>query len=424
MMSSTDTATVTQDLVEREAAALLPTYGRKPVAFVSGHGPWLVDADGNEHLDFLCGLAVTSLGHAHPEVAEAVAEQARTLLHTSNLYYTRPQVELAERLKDTLGWPDAKAFLCNSGAEANEAALKLARRHGKRQDPSKIGVVAVEGSFHGRTLATLLATGSPAKHAPFEPLGDWVTHVGFDDAAALEAAVDADTCAVLVEVVQGEGGVKPVSTAFLETARRVCDEVDALLIVDEVQTGIGRLGAWYGWQTIGDGGAAATPDVITVAKALGNGLPIGAMIARGRAADAFGPGDHGSTFGGGPVACAAALAVLRVIERDGLVEAAGAMGDRLAAALRDLVSTHDLAGGVRGRGLLQALLLTAPVASEVAAAALEEHLVVNDVAADVIRLAPPLIIDDAAVTEMSARLGRALERVSTAIRNTQEERDR
>jgi acetylornithine/N-succinyldiaminopimelate aminotransferase len=410
-------------IAEREAAALLPTYRRKPVEFVSGHGPWLVDADGHEHLDFLSGLAVTSLGHAHPEVAGAIATQARTLLHTSNLFYTRPQVELAERLKETLGWPDGKAFLCNSGAEANEAALKLARRHGKRQHDGKVRVVAVEGSFHGRTLATLLATGNPAKHAPFEPLGDWVTHVPFDDAAALEAAVDADTCAVLVEVVQGEGGVKPVSRAFLEAARRACDDVDALLVVDEVQTGIGRLGAWYGWQTTGGPDAGPiVPDVITVAKALGNGLPIGAVVARGEATAAFGPGDHATTFGGGPVVCAAALAVLDVMERDGLVEAAATLGRRLSAELQGLVTAHPLALGFRGRGLLQALLLAEPVAAEVAEAALSERLVVNDVAPDAIRLAPPLIIDDAAVGEMSARLGRALQRVHARASTLREER--
>jgi acetylornithine/N-succinyldiaminopimelate aminotransferase len=417
--------TTTQTFLEREAAAFLPTYKRKPVEFVSGHGAWLVDASGREHLDFLSGLAVTSLGHAHPDVTAAIAEQAATLLHTSNLYHTRPQVELVERLKDTLTWPDAKAFLCNSGAEANEAALKLARRHGKRQHPDKVHVVAVEGSFHGRTLATLLATGSAAKHEPFEPLGEWVTHVPLDDDAALESAVDARTCAVLVEVVQGEGGVRPASRSFLETARRVCDAVGALLIVDEVQTGIGRLGAWYGWQTTGSATESPiVPDVVTLAKALGNGLPIGAMLARGDAASAFGPGDHGSTFGGGPVQCAAAVAVLDAVERDRLVARAADLGAVLTSALEALVAAHSLAIGVRGRGLLQALVLSEPLAGEVTAAALDELLVVNDVAPDVIRLAPPLIIDEAAVSEMSARLGRALARVAPAAPTVQEGPDR
>jgi acetylornithine/N-succinyldiaminopimelate aminotransferase len=426
------------DLFARERAALMPTYARRPVVFVSGHGPWLVDADGREHLDFLTGLAVAGLGHAHPEVADAIAAQARTLMHTSNLFLTRPQVELAERLKATLGWDDALAFLCNSGAEANEGALKLARRHGKAQREDKVGVVAVSGGFHGRTLAALLATGNPAKHAPFQPLGDWVTHVPLNDVAALDEAVGDTTCAVLLEVVQGEGGVHVADRAFLETARAACDRVGALLIVDEVQTGMGRLGAWYGWQTTGRGGhagapvserserrdggletAPVVPDVVCLAKALANGLPIGAIVARGAAARAFGPGDHGSTFGGGPVTAAAAIAVLDIMERDGVVENARRMGERLTAVLTELGEVHDVVAGVRGRGLLQALVLREPVAGDITGAALEEGLVVNDVAPDAIRLAPPLIIGEAELGELSARLGRAM--VTAGSRRTAQE---
>ncbi|MDQ3973682.1 MAG: aminotransferase class III-fold pyridoxal phosphate-dependent enzyme, partial [Actinomycetota bacterium] len=287
--------TVTADLAARERAAVLPTYARRPVAFVEGRGTRLVDAEGRRYLDFLSGLSVTALGHAHPAVAEAVADQTRRLVHVSNLFYTVSQVELAERLQATLGWPDGKAFLCNSGAEANEAALKLARRHGKLQRADKVNVVALAGGFHGRTLGALLATGHPAKHAPFQPLGQWVAHVAHDDAAALDVAVDERTCAVLVEVVQGEAGVRPVPEAVLRAARDACDREGALLIVDEVQTGLGRLGAWYGWQQ-----SAVAPDVVSLAKALANGLPIGAIVARGAAATAFGPGDHATTFGGGP----------------------------------------------------------------------------------------------------------------------------
>ncbi|CAN5301004.1 acetylornithine transaminase [soil metagenome] len=402
---------------EREAAALLPTYRRRPVEFVRGAGCWLVDADGRRYLDFLSGLSVTSLGHAHPAVTEAVARQAATLVHTCNLFYTRPQIELAERLQDTLGWPDAKAFFGNSGAEAVEGALKLARRHGKRQDPAKVEVVALEGGFHGRTLAALRATGSPAKHAPFEPLGKWITHVPHDDPEALEAVVGERTCAVLVEVIQGEGGVRPVPDALLAAARRACDRVGALLIADEVQTGIGRLGAWYGWQTTGADGesadaAAMAPDVVCLAKALANGLPIGAFVARGEAAEAFGPGDHGSTFGGGPVQCAAALAVMDVIDREGLCDRAAALGGELEGCLDRLTDAHALAVGHRGRGLLQALVLAEPVADHVVAAALEAGLVVNDVASDALRLAPPLVIDDAALQEMTERLDTALAAVS------------
>lgn len=402
--------TATGPLAEREAAALLPTYARAPVEFVSGEGPWLVDADGRRYLDFLSGLAVTSLGHAHPAVADAVDAQMRTLVHTSNLYYTAPQVGLAERLQIRLGWPDGRAFLCNSGAEANEAAVKLARRHGLAQRPGKTRVVALEGGFHGRLLAALLLTGNPAKHAPFQPLGDWVTHVPYDDPDALAAAIDEDTCAVWVEVVQGEGGVRPVPDAVLRAARDGCDRVGALLVADEVQTGIGRLGAWFGWQTSGGAavGSVIGPDVVCLAKALANGLPIGAIVAHGAAAEAFGPGDHATTFGGGPVIAAAANAVLDTMASEGLVERAAATGLALEARLDQLVAAVPGAVGHRGRGLLQALVLDAPVAAAVATAALGQGLVVNAVAPDAVRLAPPLTIGAAELDEMTARLAPAL----------------
>ncbi|MPZ86981.1 MAG: acetylornithine transaminase [Nitriliruptorales bacterium] len=405
------------EIAQREAASLLPTYSRQQVEFVTGEGPWLVDAQGRRYLDFLSGLSVTALGHAHPEVAEAVATQARRLVHVSNLYYTAGQVELAERLKDLLGWPDGRAFFANSGAEANEAAIKLARRHGLAQRDGKVNVVSLEGSFHGRLLGPLLLTGNPAKHVPFQPLGEWVTHVPFDDPAALEAAVDEDTCAVWVEVVQGEGGVRPVPEAVLRAARAACDRVGALLVADEVQTGIGRLGAWFGWQTTGSRGAqdALEPDVVCLAKGLAGGLPIGAILAHGEAARAFRPGDHATTFGGGPVICAAALAVLGIIERDGLVDAAAKWGAALAESLDELIATHDLAAGRRGLGLLQALVLAEPLAAEVTAAALAEGLVVNNVVPDAVRLAPPLTIGRAEVDEAITRLSRALAHVANTI---------
>jgi acetylornithine/N-succinyldiaminopimelate aminotransferase len=395
----------TTDLQAREARRLLPTYRRQPVAFVRGAGTRLYDAEGREYLDFLSGLSVTSLGHAHPAVTAAVADQAATLVHTSNLFFTEPQVRLAERLAETLGWDDGRAFFCNSGAEANEAAIKLARRHGKAQHPDKVQVVALHGSFHGRTLAALLATGNAAKHEPFQPLGDWVTHVPHDDPDALAAAVDERTCAVLVEIVQGEGGVRPVPTEVLVAAREACDRAGALLIVDEVQTGIGRLGSWYGWQGIP---GPVVPDVVSLAKALANGLPVGAIVARGAAARAFGPGDHASTFGGGPVVAAAALAVLDTIESEGLVDHAAKMGERITEALGSLVERHEVAAGVRGRGVLQALTLHRAVAGEVAGAALRQGLIVNDVAPDAIRLAPPLLVDEADVDRMAATLDEVL----------------
>ncbi len=397
-------------LAEREAAAMLPVYARQPVTFVRGDGSWLIDDEGRRYLDALSGLAVTSLGHGHPSVTEAVAEQARTLVHTSNLFFTKPQVALAERLRETLGWPDGKTFLCNSGAEANEAALKLARRHGKRQRADKVRVVALEGGFHGRLLGALALTGDPTKHMPFEPLGDWVTHVPYDDPAVLAGAVDDRTCAVWLEVVQGEGGVRPVPDEVLVAARAAAERHGALVVVDEVQTGLGRLGAWYGWQTVGarDVDGQFVPDVVCLAKALGNGLPVGAIVARGAAADAFGRGDHASTFGGGPVACAAALAVLATIERDGLVERAAKLGASLERGLRELAERCDLALSVRGRGLLLALTLAAPVARDVVAAALRRGLVVNAVTPDAVRLAPPLTLTDGEADEVVSRLEAAL----------------
>lgn len=408
------------DLAAREANALLPTYGRNPLAVVSGHGPWLVDGDGAEHLDFLSGLAVTSLGHAHPEVADAVADQARRLVHTSNLFYTEPQIALAERLQRTLGWPDGKAFLCNSGAEANEAALKLARRWGKARDDHKVRVVALSGGFHGRTLATLAATGNPAKHVPFEPLGEWVTHVDFDDPAGLTAAIDDDVCAVWLEVVQGEAGVRPLRADVLEAARAACDRHDALLVLDEVQTGLGRLGSWYGFQEpVAEQPVAAgdpspvrvAPDVVCLAKALANGLPIGAMVARGEATGAFGPGDHATTFGGGPVVCAAANTVIDVIERDRLVVNARDRGARLRNGLDALAAERDDVVAARGQGLLQALVLADERAGDVVAAARGRNLIVNAVAPDAVRLAPPLTIDDDLVDLAVQRLRTALDDV-------------
>lgn len=404
----------TPQLQSRDAAALMHTYGTRPVAFDRGQGAWLTDVEGRRYLDALSGLAVTALGHAHPAVAEAVSAQAARLVHTSNLYLTEPQIVLAERLQTTFGWPDARSFLCNSGAEANEAAIKLARRHGKLRHPDKVGVVALTGGFHGRTLGALLATGNPAKHRPFAPLGDWVTHVAHDDPDALDAAVDDRTSAVLVEVVQGEGGVRAVPTAVLVAARAACDRVDALLIVDEVQTGVGRLGSWYGWQTALDGQPMA-PDVVCLAKALANGLPIGAIVARGEAAKAFGPGDHATTFGGGPVVAAAAVAVLDTIAREGLVERASVLGTALRGMIEELATRHDVVTGGRGRGLLQAVTLAAPVAADVTAAALDAGLIVNAVAPDAVRLAPPLILSDDELAQVIERLDAAVSAVTVRV---------
>ena len=388
-MTTTTTSGSLAEAQARDAAHVLPTYGRKPLAFARGEGSALFDHDGRPYLDFLCGLAVTNLGHSHPAVAAAVAEQARTLVHTSNLYLTDPMLELAERLAAITGWDDARTFFAQCGATANEAALKLARRHGKAQHPDKIRVVTLSRSFHGRTFATLEATGQPEKHGPFEPLLGYVDTVPHDDPEALAAAVGEDTCAVLLEIVQGEGGVRPVPDDVLVAAREACDRHGALLVADEVQTGMGRTGAWFAFQD-----SPVAPDVVTVAKALANGLPIGACIAHGEAARAFAPGDHATTFGGNPVTCAAANAVIATMEREQLPARAREVGARLTAALEAAVGTVPYVSGVRGRGLLLGVELDEPVAGAVEDACRERFLLVNAVAPDVLRLAPPLNVRD------------------------------
>jgi acetylornithine/N-succinyldiaminopimelate aminotransferase len=375
------------DLSSRAAEHLMSTYPPPKAAFVRGKGTALFDGDGNVWLDFLCGLAVTSIGHSHPAVTEAVARQAGTLVHTSNLFVTEPAVDLAAKLARLTGWDDARVFFAQCGATANEAAIKLARKHGKQQHPDKVRVVTLEGSFHGRTLATLEATGQPEKHVPFEPLAGFVDLVPHDDADALRAAVTDDTCAVLLEVVQGEGGVRPLAPEVLLAAREACDARGALLIVDEVQTGIGRTGPWFAFQD-----TPIVPDVITLAKALANGLPIGACIARGEAGKLFEPGDHATTFGGNPVTCAAANAVIDTIEAEGLLQSARTRGRRLREGLDRLTTTVPLAVGVRGKGLLLGLELGAPVAGAVEAACRDRFLIVNAVGSDVVRLAPPLTV--------------------------------
>lgn len=394
-------------LRERHDQRVMHSYGPPKAAFVRGKGTRLFDGEGEVWLDFLCGLAVTSLGHAHPAVTEAVAAQAAQLVHTSNLYLTEPAIGLAERLARITGWSDARVFFAQCGATANEAALKLARRHGKAQHPDKVRVVTLLGSFHGRTFATLEATGQPGKHDAFAPLMGTVDTVAHDDADAVRDAVGPDTCAVLLEVVQGEGGVRPVPEDVLRAARQACDEHGALLMFDEVQTGIGRTGPWFAFQD-----SPVVPDVVTVAKALANGLPIGACIARGGAAEVFQPGDHATTFGGNPVTCAAANAVIDVIVSQQLLATAKVRGERLAAGLRALVGDAPHVSGVRGRGLLLGLELDTPVAADVEAACRERRLLVNAVGADVVRLAPPLTVSREEIDEALAILADALASVA------------
>jgi acetylornithine/N-succinyldiaminopimelate aminotransferase len=390
--------------VELAQRRMMRTYPRTETVFVRGDGTVLTDADGEEWLDLLSGISVTNLGHCHPAVTDAVMRQVGTLVHTSNLFLSPPALELAERLATLAGWADARAFFAQCGATANEAAIKLARRHGKLQHPDKVRLVALEGSFHGRTLTTLEATGQPEKHVPYRPLAGYVDLVAHDDPDALARAVGDATCAVILEVVQGEGGVRPLSAEMLTAARAACDRHGALLIIDEVQTGIGRTGSWFAFQQ-----TSVVPDVVTLAKALGNGLPIGACIARGAAAEVFTPGDHATTFGGNPVTAVAALAVLEAIEVEGLLEAARERGAQFREGLADLVAGPGVLREVRGLGLLLGVVLDGPFAADVVARCRMERLVVNAVAPDIIRLAPPLTIAPAEVEEALRRLRAAIE---------------
>jgi predicted acetylornithine/succinylornithine family transaminase len=375
----------------------MPTYGAPTVMFVRGQGTELWDADGRRYLDFLSGLAVTSLGHSHPGVADALAEQARTLLHVSNLFATPNAADVALTLDELIGGPTGQVFFCNSGAEANECAIKLARKWGGR---GRYVVVSAYGSFHGRTLATLHATGQPAKHEPFQPLPEGFRHVAWNDLDALTASIDPSVSAVLLEPVQGEGGVNPATTEYFQGVRRLCDERNLLFIVDEVQTGLGRTGEWFAHHHFG-----VEPDVVTMAKALGNGVPIGACWARRDVAAAFEPGDHATTFGGTPIATAAAKAVLAELQRIDAPATARRSGARLMEALRGAPGVRD----VRGLGLLVAAELEpGRDAKAVASACLEAGLVVNAVTPTALRLAPPLTVSEAEIDEAVALLGKVL----------------
>lgn len=389
--------TATQDWQARWDRALMGNYGTPGTVLVRGEGATVWDADGRAYVDMYAGIAVNALGHAHPAVREAVDRQLSTLGHTSNFAVTEPVVTLAERLTALTGTD--RVLFCNSGAEANEAALKISRR----LRPGG-GWVACDGAFHGRTLGALAVTGQPAKRAPFEPLPGPVTFVPYGDAAALAAAVDQSTASVVLEPVMGEAGVVVPPSGFLEAAREAADRAGALLHVDEVQGGIGRAGAWLSSSVTAPGVSA---DVITLAKGLGGGLPIGAVLARGAAATALQKGDHGTTFGGNPVCCAAALAVLDTIERDGLLDASTKLGERLARGVEAIGS--PLVGQVRGVGLWLGIVLTAPVAAAVEQAARAAGFLVNPCAPDVVRLAPPLVLTEAQVDAFLAALPAVLE---------------
>ncbi|UJW31439.1 acetylornithine transaminase [Saccharothrix sp. AJ9571] len=369
-----------EDGQARWRSALMDNYGTPKLTLVRGEGATVWDADGKSYVDMIGGIAVNALGHAHPAVVEAVTTQVKQLGHTSNLYINPVTVELAEALLDVAGLRGGgKVLFVNSGAEANEAALKISRRTGRTK------VIACEGAFHGRTMGALSLTGQPAKKEPFVPLVPGVEHVPFGDVDALRAAVDTDTAAVFLEPILGEGGVVPAPDGYLRAAREITEAAGALLVLDEVQTGIGRTGAWFAYQHDG-----IVPDVITLAKGLGGGLPLGAVIGVGAAADLFGPGHHGTTFGGNPVSCAAGLAVLRTIAAEGLNEHVAALGKEITAGVEQL--GHPLVTGVRGHGLLLGITLAEPASAAVAAAAQDAGYLVNPIQPDTVRLAPPLTL--------------------------------
>jgi acetylornithine/N-succinyldiaminopimelate aminotransferase len=368
-----------QGVLDAYADAVMNTFGPPKRVFVRGEGCYVWDAEGRRHLDLLAGIAVNALGHAHPTVLAAVTGQISTLGHVSNFFATPAQVALATRLAALTGDPDAKVFFTNSGTEANEAAFKLTRMTGRTK------IISTEGAFHGRSMGALAITHNPKYRAPFEPLPGDVTFVPYGDVEALAAVVDDTVAAVVLEPLQGENGVVVPPEGYLARARELCDAAGALLWVDEVQTGMGRTGSWFVHTAQG-----VRADVVTVAKGLGNGFPVGACIATGRAAGMLQPGSHGSTFGGNPVAAIAGLAVMNVIERDGLLEHVTAMGEHLERSVMAL--GHPLVAEVRGRGLLRGIVLTTDVAPAVVDAALEAGFVINAPRPHVLRIAPPLVV--------------------------------
>ncbi|SBS75368.1 Acetylornithine aminotransferase [uncultured Mycobacterium sp.] len=372
-------------LLDRWSDVMMDNYGTPPLALASGDGAVVIDENGKSYLDLLGGIAVNILGHRHPAIIEAVTTQLNTLGHTSNLYATEPGIALAEALLDQLDAP-ARVFFCNSGTEANEVAFKITRLTGRTK------LVAAQGAFHGRTMGSLALTGQPTKQAPFEPLPGDVTHVPYGDVDALEAAVDTDTAAVFLEPIMGEGGVVVPPEGYLVAAREITSRHGALLAIDEVQTGVGRTGAFFAHQHDG-----IRPDIVTLAKGLGGGLPIGACLAIGPTADLLTPGLHGSTFGGNPVCTAAALAVLRVLAAEDLVNRADLLGKTLSHGIESL--NHPLVDHVRGRGLLRGVVLTAPQGKAVEIAARDAGFLVNAAAPDVVRLAPPLIITEVQIDD-------------------------
>ncbi len=368
------------------------TYLRQPVVITRGEGTTVWDADGKAYTDFVAGIAVCNLGHAHPRVVKALCDQAGRLFHVSNLYYTQPQTELATWLVDH-SFAD-RVFFCNSGAEANEAAIKLARRYFHERAERRHRIVCAEKSFHGRTMATLSATGQDKIKTGFQPVLDGFDFVPFNDIAAMKRAVTGETCAVLLEPIQGEGGIRLPEPGYLQAVRELCDQAGILLIFDEIQTGIGRTGKLFAYEHYG-----VSPDIMSLAKALANGLPIGAMLAREAVAQAFGPGAHATTFGGTPVVTAAALETLRVLTEEGVIDKAAETGRYFMSRLRELKDRHASIVAVRGVGLMIGMEMNAPAAPLVAAG-LDRGFLVNCIQETVLRFAPPLVVERAAIDRL------------------------
>lgn len=382
-------------VIEDTEKYYLPVFGRNQIVLDHGKGCKLYDMEGKEYLDFLAGIAVNALGHAHPALVRAIAEQAGKLIHCSNLYYTEVQAKLVKTLAEVSGFD--RAFLCNSGAEANEGAMKLARKYGNQKAAGKNRIITAVHSFHGRTIATLTATGQPKYQKGYEPLPAGFDYVEYGDIASLEAMMGDDVCGVLLEPIQGEGGVHVPADEYFRQVRALCDKHDALLIFDEIQTGIGRTGKWFAWEYSG-----VKPDIMTLAKALGGGFPMAAFVTTERLAHVFAPGDHGSTFGGNPLACAAANAALRVMLDENLPEKAATTGSYFMTQLKDLQAKFpDKIVEVRGRGLILGMELSKP-GKPIVDACLEKGMIINCTAGNVIRLVPPLIISKLEIDALMA----------------------
>ncbi|WP_378954979.1 acetylornithine transaminase [Pelosinus sp. sgz500959] len=391
-----------QEVVDMIDEYYMPVFARYNIVLSHGEGPYAYDQEGKKYLDFLAGIAVNLLGHAHPRLVSAIAEQAGKMIHCSNLYYTEVQARLVKRLAAVSGLD--KVFIANSGAEANEGAIKLARKYGKKLNPDRVEIIAANHCFHGRTLATLAATGK--YYNGYEPLPAGFRHVDYNDIEALKAATSEKTCAILLEPIQGEGGINMPDENYLKQVRQLCDETGALLIFDEIQTGMGRIGTMFAYQHYG-----VTPDIVTLAKGLGGGVPIGAFIASNKVAAAFSSGDHGSTFGGNPLASAAANAVLTEIEEAGLLANVKETGAYLLQSLATLKEKYpELITEVRGKGLIVGVQLTIQ-GRDIVNSCLEKGLIINCTAGDVLRFVPPLIIKPVHVDEMVAVLDQVLSKI-------------